>query len=90
MSAYYPQADRCFVTASDLPDSNDERTCPFCKRRFDEDGRARAAYLRHVADCKDEFEGQSTLEAFGASCPRGDATDEQVRRAIESIEGGTE
>jgi hypothetical protein len=86
MSAYYPTGKSCFVTASDLSESPDERTCPFCGREFDDDGRARAFYLRHTASCKEEFEGQATLEAFGASCPSGDATDAQVRRAIEATE----
>jgi hypothetical protein len=87
MSAHYPQLDSSFVTANDLPESDDDRTCPFCGKEFDDDARARAFYLRHLADCKDEFEGQATLEAFGASCPETTgATDEQVRRWIEAIE----
>lgn len=86
MSAYNFPEERCFVTASDLPESTDERECPFCGKRFDDDGRARAFYLRHIADCKDDFEGQSTLGAFGISTPNGEATDAQVRHAIETME----
>jgi hypothetical protein len=86
MSTYYPPDKSCFVTASDLSDPDDERTCPYCGKDFDHDGRARAFFLRHTAACKDEFEGQATLEAFGASCPSGEATDAQVRRAIEQTE----
>jgi hypothetical protein len=86
MIANYLPQERCFVTASDLSESRDERKCPFCGKRFDEDGRARAAYLRHVADCKQSYEGQATLEAYGAVCPSGEATDGQVRRAIEALE----
>lgn len=86
MSAYYPTDKSCFVTASDLSESDDERTCPYCGKEFDDDGRARAFYLRHMAQCKEEFEGQATLDVFGFSCPSGDATDAQVRRAIEATE----
>ena len=88
MSAYHPHEDSSFVTASDLANnSSDGRTCPFCHKSYDDDGRARAAYLRHIAECKEDFEGQSSLEAFGAECPDQDgATDEQVRTAIEAIE----
>lgn len=86
MSAYYPTQDSVFVTASDLPETTDERTCPFCGKDFDEDGRARAAYLRHTAECKSDFEGQATLEAYGVDCPRGEATDSKVAHAIEELE----
>ena len=86
MSAYPLPDDSCFVTASDLSEPSDERTCPFCGKTFDEDGRARAAYLRHTAECKSDFEGQATLEAYGVNCPRGEATDSKVAAAIEELE----
>jgi hypothetical protein len=38
------------------------RTCRFCGKSYSDDGRARAAYLRHVADCKDD--GQTRLFQF--------------------------
>jgi hypothetical protein len=38
------------------------RTCRFCGKTYSDDGRARAAFLRHVADCKDD--GQTRLFQF--------------------------
>jgi hypothetical protein len=64
MSADNPSNHSSFVTASDLSQNEHDsgRTCRFCGKQYDSDGRARAAYLRHVADCKDD--GQTRLFQF--------------------------
>ena len=78
MSAYNSPELSGFVRASSL-DSRGERVCPQCGKQYDDDGRARAAYLRHVADCLEELEKQTSLAEWGAF---GDATDAEVREAI--------
>lgn len=65
MSAYNPSTDSSFVTASNKSlAQNDERECPHCGKEYDADGRARAAFIRHVAECRETHEGQASLEAW--------------------------
>jgi hypothetical protein len=76
MSADNPANNKEFVTASQL-DSNEQdgRECPHCGKQYDSDGRARAAFLRHVAQC--DRDPQTRLSEF-----EGDASDLEVRRAV--------
>lgn len=76
MSAETPADLKGYVTADQL-DSNEQdgRECPTCGKTYSSDGRARAAYLRHVAEC--DRDPQTRLSEW-----TGDATDLEVRRAI--------
>lgn len=52
MQAFNLSEYSSFAPANSHKNPSDDRTCPHCGKEYDDDGRARAAFLRHVADCE--------------------------------------